>query len=327
MKSNKNLVSIIIVNWNGKKWLKNCLESLLVQTYKEFEIILVDNLSTDDSIEFVEHNFPKIKVIKNKQNLGLSMGNNIGIKKAIGKYVLFMNNDTWVEKDFLEKLILFYKKNDYDVVAPREAKYDGEKQALYVTTIDPLGHYVYLSGDKYIGKKSFYLTGVCLLFSRQLYLETNGFDNNFFMYCEEVDWFWRLNLLGKKYSYADDIFVYHEGAGSIGKGIKYETFLWRNQNTLQMLLKNYKLPNLLLILPLYFLQNLIEILFFIIILKPNISFSYINGWLFVLRNMSIIEKRRRIIQKNRIIDDKDILKRMYFGSGKLLHFKIYFFGK
>jgi GT2 family glycosyltransferase len=144
------------------------------------------------------------------------------------------------------------------------------------------------------------------------------------MYFEEVDWFWRLNLLGKKYSYADDTFVYHEGAGSTGKGIKYNTFLWRNQNTLQMLLKNYSSSTLLWVLPLYFLQNFIEILFFIFILKPKIAYSYIEGWWFNLVNLKSIFPKRLWIQRHRAIKDFVILSKMLIGSSKLLHLISFF---
>jgi GT2 family glycosyltransferase len=154
------MISIILINWNGLKWLSKCISSLQNQTYKNIEIILVDNASTDGSIEFVESKFPKIKIIKNKQNLGFSKGNNIGISKAKGEFILLMNNDTWVEKNFLDKLIIFYKENSYDVVAPREAAYDGEKQKPYVTKIDLSGHPVCLYSEKYTEIKSFYLSGV-----------------------------------------------------------------------------------------------------------------------------------------------------------------------
>jgi len=313
-------ISIIIVNWNGLKWLDKCISSLQNQTYKNIEIILVDNASTDGSTNFVEEHFPKVKVIRSTKNLGFSNGNNIGISKAKGEYILLINNDTWVENDFLNKLVDFYENNNFDIIAPRERRYDKKENFNdYNTTIDIFGHPVYLHEEKGIQKQSLYLTGVCLLFSKKMYLETGSFDNNFFMYCEEVDWFWRLNLLGKKYSYADDIFVYHEGAGSTGSGIKYTTFLWRNQNTLQMLLKNYALYNLALILPIYLLLNVIEFIFFILIIKPKIAFSYIEGLLFNIQKLNIILRNRKWVQKNRKIKDSEILNKMYLGSGKLKH--------
>jgi len=168
-------------------------------------------------------------------------------------------------------------------------------------------------------KPPFYLSGVCLFFSKKLYFKTKGMDNNFFMYFEEVDWFWRLNLLNKKFSYVKDAYIYHYGSGSTGKGIKYLLFLWRNQNTLQMLLKNYEWFNLLWILPIYIIQNIIEIIFFLIILRPKIAFSYLEGWAFNIKNFSRTMKKRKWVQKNRLNSDWTIIKKMYFGFGKINH--------
>ena len=124
-----DLISIIIVNYNGKKWLQKCLDSLLCQTYNNFEIIFVDNGSSDDSVEFVNNNYKdeRIKIIKSDKNLGFAGGNNLGIDNSKGEYILLLNNDTWVEFDFLEKLFIFYNSHNYNLIAPVESKYSGEK--------------------------------------------------------------------------------------------------------------------------------------------------------------------------------------------------------
>ncbi len=131
MSSRKNFISIIIVNYNGKKWLRQCLDSLLKQTYKFYEIIVVDNNSADGSVKFLKKNYKEIVLIENGDNYGFAKGNNIGLKKAKGDYILLLNNDTYVEKDFLNdflkafdaiphlaiaqsKLILMKKKNTLD---------------------------------------------------------------------------------------------------------------------------------------------------------------------------------------------------------------------
>lgn len=312
-------VSVIIVNWNGEKWLKKCLDSLFGQKYRNFELIIVDNASEDNSVEYIKEHYPGVTIIRNKENYGFAKGNNIGIIKAKGKYIVLINNDTWVENDFISKLVKFYEGNKFDVIAPREAKYNGEKHKPYVSRIDIFGHPIYSFGDKYANEESFYLTGSCLFFPKKLFEETKGFDDNFFMYNEEVDWFWRLNLLKKKYTYIDDVFVYHASGGGTGIGIKYKTFLWRNQNTLQMLLKNYSWISLLWVIPVYLLLNFIEIIFFIIILKPELAISYFEGWWFNIININKVLTKRKWVQKNRITDDISIMKKMYLGFGKLNH--------
>jgi GT2 family glycosyltransferase len=310
------MISIIIVNWNGKKWLQKCLASLYMQTYGDFEVILVDNNSIDDSLNFVRTNFSDVRIIESKHNLGFAGGNNLGIKNASGEFVLLLNSDTWLDESFLEKIHSFYMLNKYDVIAPVEADYSGKLLDYSVhRTIDLFGHPYFKNSNK----KSFYLQGVCLFFKKSLYTETGGLDENFFMYFEETDWFWRLNLLGKKYATVQDIKVNHFGSGTSGVGIAYNTSLWRNQNALQMLIKNYYLHNLLWILPIYLMQNILELLFFSMLLKPRIAYSYIEGWLFNIKNLKRTIRERRWVQQRRKVNDITLMRKMYIGLAKINH--------
>ena len=313
-----NLISIIIVNWNGKQWLGKCLNSLIFQTYKKIEIILVDNNSEDDSVEFVKNGYPGVKIVSSQKNLGFAGGNNLGIDSSNGKYILLLNNDTWIDAHFIEKMIDFYRNNKFDIIGPMENGYNNISKSNYITKIDPFGHCVY-SKNNIKWKKNFYLGGVCLFFEKSIYRETGGLDADFFMYFEEVDWFWRLNLLKKSFGVVDDLYVHHSGAGSTSGRTKYGSFLWRNQNTLQMLLKNYAWTSLIWVLPVYFMQNVIEILFFLVIGQPKIAFSYPAGWWFNIKNLQSTLKKRKWVQKNRIVKESEIFKKMYFGFGKLKH--------
>lgn len=314
LKKNSDLVSIIIVNWNGKKWLKKCLKSLENQTYKNIEIIVVDNASNDGSVEFVKRYFPKIIIVNNKINSGFPSANNLGVKISHGKYLLLINNDVWVEKDFLDSLVSFYKTSNLFVVSPKEKKYDKTDAGGSNYTIDITGSPAFFSPYR---KNKLFFMSVCYLVKREDYLKTLGFDENHFAYYEDVDWFWRLQLLGKKFDYANGVSIYHAGAGSIGKGIKYKMFLYRNQNALQTLIKNYSLPTLAIILPIYLVQNIVEIVFFALLLKFDIVYSYFQGWWFNIINFPKIMKKRQWIQKRRKVSDFEIMKKMYWGPAKL----------
>lgn len=314
------LTSIVIVNYNGEKWLRKLFDSLLSQTHARYEIIFVDNASVDNSVKFIKNTYQdnRIKIVKNDRNLGFARGNNAGINVAAGEFIMLLNNDTWLGPDFLGKIINFYKENDFDVIAPRENDYEDKTKKEYISKIDPLGHPVYIYGE---GMKDdgFYLPGICLFFKKESYLETMGLDGDFFMYAEEIDWFWRLNLLKKKFCHVNNLFIHHAGAGSTGGGIKHLSFLWRNQNTLQMLLKNYRWRTLFWVLPLYFIQNIFEIIFFVFILQPQTAYSYVQGWWFNIINFRETMRKRAWVQKNRIANDLEILRKMYIGFGKTKH--------
>lgn len=319
-------LSIIIVNWNGKQWLPKCFDSLREQSYRNFKVILVDNASTDGSVQMVRDNYPEIFVIENNKNSGFATGNTIGIKHAKSKYILLLNSDTWLEKDSLNKLVSHIKTKKSDIVGIVGTEYNATKPIPNIPSIDILGHSIHFF-SKLDKRKLFYLSGAYLIFEKKLYIETKGLDNDFFMYHEEIDWFWRLHLLNKKIYRATDVLIHHAVSGSTGQGLKHNSFLWRNQNTLQMLLKNYSWYNLLWIIPLYISQNLIEICFFLTIFQPKIAFSYSKGWWFNLKNLKKILIKRKWIQKKRVVSDIVIMKKMYWGFSKFHHLSRYLFKK
>jgi GT2 family glycosyltransferase len=320
MQTNLPKISVIVVNFNGKKWLETCIHSLKKQTYPNLEIVIVDNNSSDESCEYLEKNFPEVLLVKSSENKGFAGGNNLGIKACSGELVLFLNNDAKLNPDAIENLFNEKEEKNLDIIGPFEANYDGSIRKPYQTQIDYLGHTI----NNKSAQKSFYLSGVCILFSKKLYQETGGLDEDFFMYFEEIDWFWRLILEQKSFAYSFDTFVFHAGAGSSGSGIKYLSFLWRNQNTLQMLLKNYKIHNLIWVLPLYFAVNIAEMIFFLVIFKPKISLSYLQGWWFNIKMLPKTLSKRSHIQAMRKVSDKQIMSHMYPLSAKLHHLFVFF---
>lgn len=317
-------VSVIIVNWNGKHWLQRCIESLINQKNVLLEIILVDNGSSDDSVEFVRSNFPSVKLLHSDRNIGFAGGNNLGINESTGYWILMLNNDAWLEQNAVFELLNFVHQECIDIVGTKEVGYDDETPRYSGKwLIDIFGHPI---PSEYVGQSNFfYLGGVCLFFKRDLYIKSGGLDSDFFMYFEETDWFWRLKILDAKAMLAPSIVVHHAGQGSSGglNKLDYNRFLWRNQNCLTMLIKNYTLRNLLWILPLYLLINSAEIMIFVLIGRLGIAKSYFLGWLFNIQNLNKTLKKRGYIQKIRIKSDKEVMRSMYRGSAKLAHLKFW----
>ena len=156
LKKNKPLISIIIVNWNGMKWLKKCLSSLSAQTYRPIEIIVVDNKSSDNSLEYIKKHFRKVRVIESHTNGGFAVANNIGVQKCTGKYILFLNTDIWVERTFIHQMYQFYCTHTYDVISPIERRYFEQKPFKCNTTLDITVIPAYYF-PKYTKEKQFYL--------------------------------------------------------------------------------------------------------------------------------------------------------------------------
>ena len=211
--------SIIIVNWNGKAHLPDCLESLKAQTFNDFETILVDNGSSDGSLEFVDKHYPWVKTVALPANRGFAGGNNAGYLHASGDYIITLNNDTEAEPTWLEELVRVSDENPaVGMVASRICSYDDHD------VIDSLGVKVCSDGmsrgafrlqrfsDLALGKtEEILLPSACAALYRHRMIETVGFfDEDFFAYCEDTDLGMRGRLAGWRAVLARDAVVYHK---------------------------------------------------------------------------------------------------------------------
>jgi GT2 family glycosyltransferase len=255
-------IAVIIVNWNGRKFLPDCLSTISHQTYDNYRIIFVDNGSEDQSIDFVRSNFPNIEIIELEKNTGFAVANNIGIRKAFEdydvKHIVPLNNDTKVDNNFLLELVRAYQQfskirgKKAGSVAPKILKFyeDGK--------IDSAGILVYKDGSainrgtnendggKYNrSAEVFGPSGCACLYlrealedvayqkSRTVSSSNNDkgyFDEDYFAYYEDVDLAWRLQLRGWKCIYAPEAKVWHIHSGT---GVSYSPFkafyIHRNQ--------------------------------------------------------------------------------------------------
>jgi len=247
-------VSIIIVNCNGKDYLKDCLNSINLLDYpkEKVETIVIDNGSTDDSVEFIKGNYSKVKIIENDRNIGFAPAINQGAKAAKGKYVAILNNDTRVDPQWLIELIKpIYKYNQVVCTGSKVLSWDGKK-------IDFVGSMVNFEGkgfqidygfpiekDKYNEDKYYlFVNGSSMLVDKEIFLEVGGFDEDYFAYYEDVDFGWRLWILGYKVIFAPKSIVYHHHHGtSYRYGHDRHRYLME-RNSLYTIYKNYSDENL-----------------------------------------------------------------------------------
>jgi len=299
---NNPKVSIIIVNWNGKHLLKNCLTSVFNQTYPNYEVVLVDNASTDGSVEYVKKNFPKTKIIVNEENLGWSGGNNIGIEKTDGELIVLLNNDTIVDENWLEELVKAVT-SDEKIVAAGSRVYGEEK----IATLNLVGICIptFSIPDKIT--PVFFPAGCSMICKRDL-IDVPPFDHDYFMYNDDIYFGWYMRLKGYEIVYAPSSTLDHLESTS-GKKVRGLIPYLEDRNRLLNVLLFYESSTLLKIFPL-----LIVSFAFNILSNPKDRFKIIS---YVMRNMGAIRKKRKRIQNGRRIRDKDIIKYMtYKLSGK-----------
>lgn len=317
----KPLVSIIIVNWNSKEDLRECLESFPKVKYPNHEIILVDNGSRDDSVEFVKNNFPKIRIVRSNKNLGFAGGNNLGFEKSKGKYVLFLNNDTIIVEDFLTPLINFMEeREDVGIVQPKILFHRPNLPLHH--KINSVGSFLLKSGFLYhqdygmADKKYSYpyeifsAYGACFLARKKIIDEVGLFDERYFAYFEETDLCHRVLLNGWKIMVLPDIFIYHKGAKTAEKlptaFIQYHSF----KNRIFTYLKNLDNKNLIKIfLPHLIICEIASILY-LLLLKPDYTLAIQKAIFWNIFNLGLVKKERKKVQEQirKIKDDKFIPK-------------------
>jgi len=224
MGPNTPIVSIIIVNYNGKKHLEKCLKSIMKISYPNPEIILVDNNSTDDSIEFVKNTYPSVIIIKLDNNYGFAEPNNIGAKNAKGDFFLFLNNDTEVDPNFVGEMVKVLQQDSKIAICQSLLlKPNGEVDSSG-DFIDTLGR-AYSSKDKVSEvKKILSARGASMMIRKESFWDLGGFDKKFFASYEDVDLGWRAWIWGYKIVIVPNSVVYHKGGQTVKQNLQEVRF-------------------------------------------------------------------------------------------------------
>ncbi len=323
------LISVIIVNWNGRAFLDACLSSLEQQTFKEFEVILADNGSTDDSVAIVRSHYPWVRLLEIGSNQGYTGGNNLAARVARGKYLFFLNNDTKLDPYCLERLAVAGEEQEKSILACCQLSYDGSAYLSQGMKVDFLG---YPAGPATPETPNlFYSDGASLFLPRQLFMELDGFDDQYFMFCDDLDLCWRARLAGYTIRSAPTAVVYHYSGGTSAGGAvihqRYVTNRMRRymgeRNALRTIIKNYSTICLLLVLPLYLALNVLEVVFFTLIGKWHIAYAcYLKAWLWNIKHLGNTLEKRRLVQSGRYVNDLTMLQSMSVSIGKLKALRI-----
>jgi GT2 family glycosyltransferase len=248
------IISIVIVNYNGLHFLKPCLDSIYNQTYLDLEIIIVDNASTDGSQTYLKEYYPDVRLVTNPINRGFAGGANDGICLSSGEFVFMLNTDTVLPLNTLENLMnVVFSRPSYGMY--------GTKMLYPNGNINSTGICISLSGaawDRGMGDpdKGQYdqeeeILGPCggaALYRRDLLFQVGGFDEDFFLFMEDVDIAIRIQQLGYRCLYVPNAVVYHHHGGTAGVGSDV-TVYYGNRNILWYPVKNYPLWFLILAIP------------------------------------------------------------------------------
>ncbi len=320
---NKNipLVSIIIPHFNNYSILEECITSIYKIKYNAIEIIVVDNNSTDNSIDQIQQTFPNIIIYQSKKNLGYAGGCNFGAEIANGEYLFFLNNDTTHESNCLDFLVDTLKNNqNIASVQPKVKSYNQKNMFDYAGAAGGfIDFFVYPfcrgrifntieedNGQYDESIKVFWTSGTAFLTRKSIFVKLKGFDEKLFSHMEEIDYCWKCYLAGYDCYINTNATIYHHGAKTLSYESYFKTYL-NHRNSMILLLTNYNLILSLFLLP---FRIFLEILSSVMELFKLRIFHFFAHYIAILSLLNILYlfKRRRLINDIRVINDFKLFK-------------------
>ena len=314
MNSKTGLVSIIILNYNGEKYLEDCLESIFRETKHDFEVIVVDNNSPDKSGDKFSKKYQNCKFILNEKNEEVSEGLNVGIKNSNGEYIVLLNNDLIVAPKWLDYLFEAYEKNGSGLYQPKFLKMNDR------SIIDSAGNLINVFGfgfSREKGKKDVlkynsieeigFAAGTCMFTVKEIFDKVGYFDKKLFAYNEDLDLGWRARLLGYKSFYVPESIVYHHGSAQW----KWsgEKFYLLERNRWIVLLSNYNTGTILKLLPSLLILEIALLMFFA---KKRMLIKKLRSYGGIIRLNNHIAKRRKSLKRVVGFNDQEVLKSFFF---------------
>jgi hypothetical protein len=302
------VLTVIVVNWNGRQLLPECLSSLSNQSLKDVEVLLVDNGSTDDSVSLVRSQFPTVRILTLRENQGFAAGNNRGIQESFSEFVALLNNDAVADYCWAERLLDTASDSRVGIVASKvllhsdHGRLDSAGDGMTTVGVGyKRGHLApsnsYPSLDNVFGA-----SGCAMLLRRSMLADVGLFDEDFFLLYEDSDLCFRAQLRGWRCLYAPNAIVYHKLNASIRKFSRAHVF-YGQRNVEYLYFKD--MPGWLVwkYLPIHLLNALLAFLYFGG--KGHFS-SYMKSKMDFLRNMRRVLRKRQEIQAGRTISCRDM---------------------
>jgi GT2 family glycosyltransferase len=292
------LISVVVVNYNGRGYLEGCLRTLAEEGYPAYEVIVVDNASTDGSADWVAAHFPNVRVLRAPNNLGFAAGNNLGIRAARGEFIATLNNDTEVEPDYLERLSAPLREERVGMCASLMLEFRRRDRIDSAgIRIDRVGFAWNLQAGEGADRAGRERTvwGACAgaaLYRRSMLDEIGLFDEDYFGFYEDADLAWRAQLAGWRCALVPAARVYHVHGGSFRQGSEQKLYLLA-RNRWRTVLKDYPMPALALNLPLILAADLLSLMSALLSYR---SLAPLRGRLDALRGVRRSLSKRRAVQ-------------------------------
>ncbi|MGD2155990.1 MAG: glycosyltransferase family 2 protein [Anaerolineales bacterium] len=305
------LVSIVVVNWNGREVLPLCLEALTAQVYNNYEIIVVDNGSSDHSADELDSRWPEVKTVRLGENKGFAVANNIGARLARGTWLALVNNDAFPEPNWLIELIAAAQKYpNFSFFGSRLVQYDdprlldGTGDVFHISGLAWRRHYNHpVSSVNHKVEEVFGPCAAAAMYSREAFWQVGGLEEDFFSYHEDVDLAFRLRLQGYRCLYIPNAVVRHVGSASSGKRSDLSVY-YGHRNLVWSYVQNMPSNLFWKYLPAHLLANLVFLIYYSVRGQPGAIW---RAKLDALMGLPIALRKRRAIQSRCEVPISDIV--------------------
>lgn len=315
-------ISIVVLNYNGRAWLERCLGAAASELAPDCELIVVDNGSSDGSVDFIQRSFPAVRVVSLERNTGFAGGNNAGAHAARGRYVAFLNNDAAPQPGWLAALrhaldrdaqlglaasciVFLHDPSVIDSAGDGLTRWGGAFKRGHGGSVREAPN----AGDV------FGACGAACLVRRDVFQELGGFDSAFFAVYEDVDLSYRFQLRGYRCTYVPEAVVHHAGSATLGR-LSAKSVYWGQRNLEWMYIKNTPWPLLLITLPGHVLYNLAAAAYFA---RHGHLGTFLSAKWGALREIARVWRQRREVQRTRRSSSLRIWKLM---DGRWLGLKL-----
>jgi GT2 family glycosyltransferase len=319
--------AVVILNWNGRKFLEKFLPGVIMHSSDKAEIIIADNDSSDDSLDYLEKKHPGIRIIRLEKNYGFAGGYNLALKEIKADFYILLNSDIEVTKNWIEPVIRVMDSNPAVAACqPKIRSYKEPEKFEYAGAaggfIDKYGYpfcqgRLFQSLEKDKGqydhtREVFWATGACMFVRADIFHRLGGFDEDFFAHMEEIDFCWRAKNQGFKIMYCPDSTIFHIGGGTLPKNNSRKTYL-NIRNNIIMLYKNLEPGRLNRVLASRIILDYIAALKFLIDGGFKDMAAVIRAHFYFWRNISRLKKKREKIPHHKV-------SQIYWGNIVLQHY-------
>lgn len=325
-------LSVVILNWNGRKHLERFLPSVVQHTSGEAEVVVADNGSTDDSLQWLHDNYPQVRTIVLDQNYGFAGGYNRALQQVDSDYVLLLNSDVEVTSGWWQPLVeLLDNEKDVAAVAPKLRSVDNPDMFEYAGAsggfIDYLG-YPFCRGrilsaverdeGQYDDRRDiFWASGAALCCRREVYVELGGLDEDFFAHMEEIDLQWRMQLAGWRIMVEPRSVVYHLGGGTLP--ISSRKVYLNHRNNLAMLFKCSSPMQRITVAVVRPFTDMLEAVAYLVTLHPHKAWAIVRAWGRFIAWHSMLSRKRKEVKRVKSVEHiyrNSIVVRYLFGCRK-----------